>query len=93
MTEKQAILFSTASSLFGRLTEPLSSGNGRLAGLLSAESVLEAEEAGLAVVVAEASLALLLAVDRHAGAGAVNRFCDIKKRLAFIDDCLLRFRF
>ena len=39
----------------------------RLAGLLPGASVAEAEEPGLAVVVSEALLALLLAVDWEAG--------------------------
>ena len=48
------------------LTERLRAGGVRLAALLSGGAVLEAEEAGLAVVVAVALLPLLLPVDRQA---------------------------
>ena len=49
------------------LTQGLRAGSVRLAALLSGGSVAEAEEAGFAIVVSEALLALLLAVDREAG--------------------------
>ena len=68
----QNLLLSTSSFLHHspfdefRLTERLRAGGVRLAALLSGGGVREAEEAGLAVVVAVALLALLLPVDRQA---------------------------
>ena len=50
-----------------KLTQSLRAGRVRLTALHSGGAVLEAEEAGLAVVVSVAVLALLLAVEREAG--------------------------
>ena len=56
-----------------KLTQSLRACRVRLTALLSGGAVLEAEEAGLAVVVSVAVLALLLAVDRQAGPESCRR--------------------
>ena len=56
-----------------KLTQSLRACRVRLTALLSGGAVLEAEEAGLAVVVSVAVLALLLAVDRQAGPESYRR--------------------
>ena len=56
-----------------KLTQSLRACRVRLTALLSGGAVLEAEEAGLAVVVSVALLPLLLAVDREAGPESCRR--------------------